>query len=139
MAPFVAKGRQNVRLDGRDIILTAPAAQSLAMALHELATNAAKYGALSKPSGALEVSWRSESREGARQLRLEWRESGGPAVGPPARRGFGTIMLKKIIPQELGGNADLNYELGGLVCTMLVSSQNFSEKEAAIDGRRGAQ
>jgi two-component sensor histidine kinase len=135
MAPFRPSGGQNVRLDGGDVILTGQATQSLAMALHELATNAAKYGALSKPSGVLDVSWRIETREGARLLRLEWRESGVPAVKPPTRSGFGTLMLKKIIPEELGGNADLNYGKGGLVCTMLLSAEHFSEK-GAIHGRR---
>jgi hypothetical protein len=121
-------GGRNVRLVGPEVIVAAPAAQSLSMAIHELATNAAKYGALSKPSGRVDVSWTSETREGTRLLRIEWRESGGPAVEAPGRRGFGTLMLSTIIPHEMGGNVDLSYGQGGLVCTLLLSARHFSEK-----------
>jgi two-component system CheB/CheR fusion protein len=134
LAPYRASDNgQNVRLDGLDIVLTAPAAQSLAMAIHELATNAAKYGALSKPDGIVHVSWRSVISDGTPLLRVEWVESNGPAVEAPGRRGFGTLMLTTIVPHELGSSVDLNYRKDGLVCTVLLSAQHFSEKVAVRD------
>ena len=139
LAPWASDDGKNMRLEGGDIILTAPAAQSLAMAIHELATNAAKYGALSKPSGRVDVSWRSESGDGTRLLRIEWRESGGPPVEAPGRRGFGILMLNTIVPHELGGKVDLDYQKGGLVGTLVLSAQHFSENEAALNSRQKPQ
>jgi two-component system, chemotaxis family, CheB/CheR fusion protein len=130
LAPWASEDGKNVRLEGCDVILTAPAAQSLAMAIHELATNAAKYGALSQPSGRVDVSWRSDTGAGTRLLRIEWHESGGPPVESPGRKGFGSLMLNTIVPHELGGRVDLDYGKGGLVCRLLLSAQHYSEREA---------
>jgi two-component sensor histidine kinase len=87
-------------------------AQALAVALHELTTNAAKYGALSEPRGHIDVAWRQE-KEG--RLILRWTETGGPAVTKPERRGFGSLVTERMISQ-LNGNAHFDWRPEGLVC-----------------------
>jgi two-component sensor histidine kinase len=90
-------------------------ALSIAMALHELATNAAKYGALSNESGRITLAWRVDGAT----LRLEWREHGGPPVTAPTRRGFGTRLIERGLSAELGGEVRLAFEPDGVVCTMV--------------------
>ena len=89
---------------------------SLSMALHELATNAVKYGALATPGGRVAVTWTLEGGPAGR-LRLRWAESGGPPVeGAPAQRGFGTRVLDGTVRGQLGGAVSLAWEPAGLVC-----------------------
>jgi PAS domain S-box-containing protein len=135
LAPFRTKRGRNVRLEGPDIVLAAPAAQSLAMASHELTTNAAKYGALSAPGGSLDVTWLCETRDGAPLLSIKWCESGGPAVKRPAHSGFGTLMLKKIVARQLGADVDLSFGKGGLVCTIVLGSPHFSKGKSPRENR----
>jgi len=89
----------------------------LSLALHELATNAAKYGALSREGGRIQVNWRAEDGK----LRLNWRETGGPEVSPPTRRGFGTRLLLDGIGRELSGETRLDYAREGVRCEIEVS------------------
>ena len=98
---------------GPQIVLPAKLALMLALTFHELATNAAKYGALSRPSGRVSCVW---SVVGSK-LMLEWRESGGPAVAIPTRKGFGTRLLSRALGQ-FGGTVDANFAATGLVCTI---------------------
>ena len=116
LAPFVGNGDgSQVRLDGPPVLLAPLIAQPLSMALHELATNAAKYGSLSVPDGKLELSWR-EDRPAAR-LRLRWEEVGGPPVpGPPERRGFGSRVLEATVRDQLRGEVAIAWAPAGLVC-----------------------
>jgi two-component sensor histidine kinase len=102
-------------LDGPPVRLGPAAAQALSMALHELATNAIKYGALSNEKGRLTLSWTVDRT--AEILRLEWAEMGGPPLaGPPTRAGFGTRVLKATLCDQLGGTADRFWNLQGLTC-----------------------
>jgi two-component sensor histidine kinase/GAF domain-containing protein len=107
------------RLDvsGPPVWLPAPMALALSMALHELGTNAVKYGAWSRRGGEVRVVW-SVGREAGDppRLRLAWRERGGPPVSPPARRGFGSRLIERALAAQLGGSARLLFEPGGLVC-----------------------
>ena len=115
LKPFLAE--QRVELAGPRVHLPPAAAQSLAMALHELATNAVKHGALSVEDGRISADWRFEPRA----LRLRWAEKGGPPVaGPPARGGFGSRVLDGTIRHQLGGQVALRWEPAGLVCEMAV-------------------
>lgn len=109
-----------VSLSGPDVALSPPAAQALAMALHELATNAAKYGSLSKPEGRVSVSW---TRNGQGPLALRWEESGGPRVAKPSRRGLGTAMLARALAGPLGGSSRLDWRAEGLVCELELPGQ----------------
>ncbi len=105
-------------LKGVKVSLPAEAAQPLAMAVHELATNALKYGALSMPTGHVAVSWSLEGGPWGR-LRLRWAETGGPSVAaPPSRHGFGTRVLDGTVRGQLGGKVSLTWAASGLVCEM---------------------
>ena len=97
--------------------LSAKMALSISMALHELATNAAKYGALSNDRGQVTISWQTARQGGGnRTLRLEWLEADGPKVAPPQHRGFGTRLLAHSLSQELGGETKLEYRQDGVWC-----------------------
>jgi two-component sensor histidine kinase len=117
MAPFQATGQGPARiaLHGPPIMLTAEQAQPLCMALHELATNAAKYGALSVPEGRLDLRW--WQAEG--QVHLEWRERGGPRLeGPPARRSFGSRLIQQTFTEQLSGRIEKAWDPDGLSCSI---------------------
>ena len=99
---------------GPEVEVTPRHALALSMAVHELATNAAKYGALSTPEGKVEIRWRVAGAE----LALAWRESGGPPVTPPSREGFGTRLLQRGLVSDLGGRTRLDYAPTGVVCEL---------------------
>jgi PAS domain S-box-containing protein len=107
-----------VSMSGPDLRLQPRAAVSISMALHELCTNAVKYGALSNDAGSVRITWDVTSKEGSPAFTLLWEESGGPAVSPPSRQGFGTRMIERALASELGGSARLEYPASGLRCTI---------------------
>ena len=109
------------------------AAQPIAMALHELALNAQLHGALSAPEGRVALSWRIEP--GA--LHLGWEESGGPAVGPPARRGFGLRLVESSLRGQLGGSVGWRWEAGGLCCDIALPRDRVAEPGMASGGGTG--
>ncbi|HKV14368.1 MAG TPA: PAS domain S-box protein [Reyranella sp.] len=106
-----------VESGGPEIFLRPKAALAISMALHELATNAVKYGALSDPHGRIAITW-APAGENDSRFRLEWREMDGPPVTPPRRRGFGSRLLEKGLAYDLGGEVRLSFERTGLVCTI---------------------
>jgi len=109
--------RERRQAIGPALHLEPRAALALGMALHELATNAAKYGALSTPVGRVELDWSvSAQDDGTRRLSLSWREHDGPPVTAPRRRGFGSRLIERGLSQELNGEASLVFEPSGLVC-----------------------
>ena len=114
VAPY-AGGEERLRIEGPAVDLSARAALCLTMVLNELATNAAKYGALSKPTGTLTISWRADPDRGD-GLALEWIERGGPPVAKPSRRGFGARLIERCIVSDLGGTLDCRFELEGVHC-----------------------
>jgi two-component system CheB/CheR fusion protein len=109
-----------VEMSGPDVTLPATAATPVAMTIHELATNAAKYGVLSADGGTLEVLWDVEARDSNQWLRLKWKERGGPAVRPPDRRGFGIELIEGGIAHELRGVVRLSFEPEGVVCDLQI-------------------
>ena len=109
-----------IRVDGPPVRLDAQQALSLALALHELATNATKYGALSNATGTVRVAWAIEGQPGGeRPFRLTWREAGGPPVAPPTRTGFGSRLIRRSLGNDFGGTVDVDYAPGGVVCTLV--------------------
>jgi two-component sensor histidine kinase len=89
------------------------------MVLHELVTNASKYGALSIPEGRVSVSWECRSSgDSATVLIIIWRETGGPPVAAPSQKGYGTSLICDLIPHELGGTVDLAFSSEGVTCTI---------------------
>jgi two-component sensor histidine kinase len=88
---------------------------ALSLALHELATNAAKYGALSRPEGRVELRWAVQ----AGRLNVSWRESGGPPVVPPTRQGFGSRLIEHALSRDLDGKTRLEFDPGGVRCSIM--------------------
>jgi two-component system, chemotaxis family, CheB/CheR fusion protein len=119
LAPYATAS--NTHIDGPDVELSAEAGQILAMVFHELATNAAKFGAISVKSGRLSVRW-SFRRNGRaeRCLCVDWAESGGPHLLPPVRSGFSTSVVRELVPYELGGTANLMHLREGIRCELQI-------------------
>jgi PAS domain S-box-containing protein len=117
LCPYCLQGAALARLDGPDLMLEPSTAQAMAMTLHELATNAAKYGALSTDNGRVEVAW-SKTND---QLTLRWAETGGPRVRPPTREGFGTRLMQTMVRGQLKGKISFDWRPQGLACEI-----NFS-------------
>src|SRR5262249_62414327 len=118
-----AKGG-HASVDGPDVAMTADATQVVAMVLHELVTNAAKYGALSTANGKVSVRWdRCLNGNPEPELLIEWQESGGPPAMIPAREGDGTSVIPNLIPYELGGTGDPAYTSSGVRCKIEIPLQ----------------
>ena len=123
-APYTAG---NTEVSGPSITLKPEAAQATAMVLHELATNAAKYGALSNHSGRVSVRWHWLANGSSHhRLAIEWQEIGGPPVSPPSASGYGTSIIRELIPYELGGTVDLAFAPSGVRCRLEVPAQFVS-------------
>ncbi|MDH0869570.1 PAS domain-containing sensor histidine kinase [Agrobacterium pusense] len=106
-----------IQIGGPSVPLPPRAVVSLSLALHELATNAAKYGALSAPGGQVSISWQFEPLADNR-LRIVWEERGGPEVAPPRRRGFGSTLIERLLSAELKGETKFVYEKSGVICVI---------------------
>ena len=118
LAPYQGSEGARISLSGADVHLDPKETLALGMALHELATNAAKYGALSADSGLVDVMWESRHDDGVRSLRLTWTEHGGPPVNPPQRRGFGSRLIERGLSHELGAETALRFNPGGVECVI---------------------
>lgn len=118
LAPHLDKDAARVLIAGDAFHLPARQARMVGLAIHELATNAAKYGALSVPHGQVRLEWHNDAGVDVRQFTLCWAESDGPEVRPPDRQGFGTRLLQQVLARELGGAAELSYEKRGFRFTL---------------------
>jgi PAS domain S-box-containing protein len=114
-----------VSFAGPAILLKPEAAQSLGLGLHELATNAAKYGALSTPLGRVDVAWRRLPAGEGNGIEIVWRETGGPPVSEPSRRGFGTTVIERHVAKSLDADVALTFDPQGLVCRINVPVTQF--------------
>jgi PAS domain S-box-containing protein len=112
LEPYTQKEQKRVQIAGPPIVLEPDAAQAVAITLHELSTNAAKYGALSVASGRVDLNWSSET-DG--RLRLSWAETGGPAVHTPTRKGFGRRIIEQMVAHQ-SGQTNFDWRVEGLVC-----------------------
>ena len=130
-----AGGQTAVSLHGVDMQLTPKSALSLSLAIHELATNAAKYGALAAAGGQVAVDWRPASDGG---VELSWTETGGPLVEQPKRRGFGSTLIERALAMETGGRAIVHYMRTGVVCDIVLPGTSVAYSNAeAPHGARG--
>jgi two-component sensor histidine kinase len=130
VGPYLSVGQERIVIGGEDVTVAPRVALTLAMVLHELTTNAVKYGALSTAAGRVDVAWRLESRPAQpAMLQLEWRESGGPPVVEPQRRGFGSRFIEGSVKAELQGTVAVRFDPAGLSCTLEVPH------EVAVDVR----
>jgi len=115
LAPYIKDG--NTEINGPEVVLRAETGQVMAMVVHELATNAAKYGALSTQHGRVSIRWGQPSNgHGHAPLVFEWRETGGPGVVAPQKSGYGTSTIRDVIPYEFAGAVDLKFAASGVVC-----------------------
>jgi two-component sensor histidine kinase len=132
-AQLAAFGMEKVSCRGERVMLRTEAVQNIALALHELATNSSKYGAFSAPSGKVNIDWVRETAEsGERNLRFTWRESGGPPVAVPIKKGFGCFVLERVTVHALGeGKLEFNPE--GLVWTCLIRAEHLVDDSATDD------
>jgi two-component sensor histidine kinase len=119
LSPYVEPGGERVAIEGPDIRISPKMALALAMGVHELATNAVKYGALSGEAGRVTVRWQVDGSEDPARLNLAWQEQGGPTVGLPEHRGFGSRLLERGLAEELGGTVHMSFEPEGLRCTII--------------------
>ncbi|HYI31170.1 MAG TPA: HWE histidine kinase domain-containing protein [Bradyrhizobium sp.] len=110
-------GRSQISVSGPDLHLTAKQALALAVAIHELATNATKYGALSG-RGSVAVAWSDRPAGGVETFSFTWTESGGPAVTEPEKKGFGSRLIEKMLPNDFGGQVRTSYRPDGVVCEL---------------------
>ena len=117
---------RRVRMSGPDVRLNARAALALSMALHELATNAAKYGSLSAEDGHVEIAWRFAERGAATTLELVWQEHGGPPVAPPSSKGFGTRLIETSLTRDLG-RGRIEYLPGGVRWSVTADLETVQE------------
>ncbi|HTB37075.1 MAG TPA: HWE histidine kinase domain-containing protein [Reyranella sp.] len=129
MAPYQANHRQRVITDGPAVVLLPATAQAVALALHELATNAAKYGALSTETGTLAVTWRAEGDA----LVLDWTETGGPPTAEPARLGFGLTIVRSSIEAQFRGGVSYEWRREGLRCTLSIPAAQIAAPPAAAE------
>jgi two-component sensor histidine kinase len=117
LSPFSRDGEMRTLIDGPAFVVKPKLAEPMARALHELATNAAKYGALSGEKGQVRVQW---SCVADRQLVLRWTEAGGPPISPPTRKGFGTGVIERTIRDGVNGQVRLDWRVEGLACEIAV-------------------
>lgn len=137
LAPYLDPGDQHADLEGPEVALAPNDALSLGLALHELATNAAKYGALSTPEGRVSIRWQLVS---AMVCQVDWQESGGPPVVAPDRRGFGLDLIEKIVSHELRAAVELDFAPDGVRCRLQVPVRGlgtFAMRQSRETGNLG--
>jgi light-regulated signal transduction histidine kinase (bacteriophytochrome)/CheY-like chemotaxis protein len=125
-----------IRLGGPDIALDPKAFATLALVVHEMMTNSAKYGALADSTGQVEVDWSIDQNS---SLVIEWKESGGPPVQPPSRRGFGTTIIERSIPFDLNGDAELRFDLLGVQARFVIPANYVQTVTSVPRGRAEAK
>lgn len=134
LAPYRDAGRR-IDIDGPAVLLTEDTSRVMALIVHELATNACKYGALSVPSGTVRVRWHIDV---AGHCAIDWRERDGPPMTEPTTTGFGMLLVKRQIPFELGGEADVRFAPEGLEITLSLPPESFSLSNEAVPDTAGS-
>jgi light-regulated signal transduction histidine kinase (bacteriophytochrome)/CheY-like chemotaxis protein len=127
---YLGSRADRVKIVGPDVALDPKAFATLALVVHEMMTNSAKYGALADSTGQVEVVWRVDPNS---SLEIEWKESGGPPVQPPSRRGFGTTIIERSVPFDLKGEAEIRFDLLGVQARFVIPP-NFVDLVPSIAG-----
>lgn len=124
LAPYCGDDKSRALISGPSHTLGPKAAQAIAVVIHELTTNAAKYGALSIPGGLIRIEWSVKSNQ---DLTIRWTESGGPELVPPLRKGFGTRAIEMMIKNQLYGDVHLNWHSAGLICDIDIPAEQVGK------------
>jgi PAS domain S-box-containing protein len=132
LAHFADLVGSRIAADGPTLHLNAAASQAIGLAMHELATNAGKYGALSTDRGRVDVCWETDTDT----LTMSWTECGGPSVSPPERHGFGTVVMKEMVEHSVDGNVDLDYAPSGLGWRLTCPTSSALESPRASERSR---
>jgi two-component sensor histidine kinase len=135
LAPYTTDA--NITINGPEIMLTSAQTQAIATVIHELVTNAAKHGALACPDGRVSVSWDRTGVDASAVLTVAWREFGGPPITAPARFGYGSSLIRNLIPHELGGTVDLTFPSDGACCKIEIPLEGRA-KSLGEDALRSA-
>jgi two-component sensor histidine kinase len=136
LAPYAA--RHNTEVAGPEVVVRPEAGQALAMVLHELATNAAKYGALSTKDGRVSIRWVRPNGCTRPDLVLEWREAGGPTVVAKGKSSYGTNTIRELLPYEFGGTVDLVLASSGVRCRLKLPAAWLSSEGELVSAAMSA-
>jgi PAS domain S-box-containing protein len=131
LAPYTTDADRLI--SGPDVVLTSAQTQAVALVIHELATNAAKHGALSGPDGKVSVSWDLTGTDAASTLTIMWRELGGPPIAAPVRPGYGLSLVRDLIPHELGGTVELTFPSDGACCKIEILRRGEAARPPLAD------
>ena len=123
LAPYCQQGEERASIEGPTLLLKPDVAQAIAVTLHELTTNAAKYGAISVPEGRVQIEWQTLDR----RVTFRWTETGGPPVKPPQRQGFGTRVMASMIREHLTGEITFDWRPSGLVCEIKIDGSAIAQ------------
>jgi len=126
LAPYFDRNSGQITVDGPPVMLRPEAAQSLGLALHELAINAVKFGALSTPSGRISITWTWESTRNPPTVEIVWTETGGPKVEAPVQRGFGSLVVERNLARALEGEVELTFGHDGVGCRIAIPVAQLS-------------
>jgi len=117
LAPFIGEtAPQRFRIDGPDLSLSEQLGAGIGLAVHELATNALKYGALSAAEGSVSITWSTKPIDTGEEIEFVWKERGGPPPSPPEKPGFGSRMIQSVVARERAGRVNMDYQPDGLCC-----------------------
>ena len=129
VATFIGDAQDRVEVRGPDLVVKGNVATALGMSIHELCTNAVKYGALSNDSGRIIIEWAIEPGERAEVFSLLWTEVGGPPVTRPERTGFGSKVIRHALSAQTGGVVEITHEPTGLVCRLTAPAETVVSQE----------
>jgi PAS domain S-box-containing protein len=133
LVPFVEVHSSRFEIAGPDIVVTAEAAQAIGLAIHELATNAIKHGALSESGGKVSISWGFDGNADTPPVLLNWIEQGGPQVSPPSRKGFGHVVIGEMVERSLNGKVAVEFDAQGLRWSVSIPAINLVS-ETPLEG-----
>jgi two-component sensor histidine kinase len=125
LAPY-RSGDAHLVVNGPKVSIGSKQALSLALALHELATNATKYGALSQPGGQIDIAWSIDDTDRKPRFTFSWQETGGPPVSAPEKKGFGTVLISRALKADFAGAVDVTYDKAGLQCRLTTDVENLA-------------
>jgi len=122
-------GEGRFRISGPPLVVKSRQALALSLAIHELATNALKYGALSVTGGRVSITWTSEDHAGKPKFIFVWQEFGGPPVSEPAGVGFGSHLISRVLGDDFGGDVEVSYRSTGVICRLMAPFENLGTSE----------